>query len=58
MKKKVRGYFYLFNLVMLLGVFAQAGLAAELEWQSSKQDAINLALQQGKKILMIAGRDA
>ncbi len=31
--------------------------AANLVWQTSKQAAVDLATQQGKKILLLAGRD-
>ncbi len=32
--------------------------AANLVWQTSKQAAVDLADQQGKKILLLAGRDS
>ena len=32
--------------------------AANLVWQTSKQAAVDLAVQQGKKILLLAGRDS
>ena len=31
--------------------------AADLVWQLSKQAAVNLAQQQGKMVLLVAGRD-
>jgi hypothetical protein len=36
------------------GSLASAGT---LTWQTSKADAVSLALEQGKKILLVAGRD-
>ena len=49
-----RGFVLVFSLLI---VFSPCLLkAADLVCQVSKQDALNLAQQQGKKILLLAGR--
>ncbi len=42
---------------ILTACIAGNGLAANLVWQTSKQAAVELATQQNKKILLVAGRD-
>jgi hypothetical protein len=32
--------------------------AAQLVWQTSKQEAVKLAVQKKKKVLLLAGREA
>jgi len=44
-------------LVIIMCCFACTALGADLTWQTTKQEAINLAAQQDKKILLLAGRD-
>ncbi len=44
-----------FIVSMMVLTHAQA---ANLVWQTSKQAAVDLAVQQGKKILLLAGRDS
>jgi hypothetical protein len=50
-----RGFVLVFIFVILLTPCLLK--AADLVWQLSKQDAVNMAQQQGKKILLVAGRD-
>ena len=57
-----RGYPVLFLAGMLVVlavslVSSVYSLAADLVWQTSRQAAVSLAQQQGKKILMLAGTD-
>ena len=44
-------------LVILIICAPSIVAAANLVWQTSKQAAVALALQQDKKILLLAGRD-
>ena len=44
-------------IVVVICYFSFNASAADLTWQTTKQAAINLATQQGKKILLLAGRD-
>lgn len=43
-------------IIVFICYFSFNAMAADLTWQTSKQTAINLATQQGKKILLLAGR--
>ncbi len=57
-----RGYPVLFlaGMIVVLAVSLVSSvysLAADLVWQTSRQAAVSLAQQQGKKILMLAGTD-
>lgn len=49
-----QGYVSIFTIFLLL--IPSFLKAADLAWQLSKADAVNLAQQQGKKILLVAGR--
>ena len=57
MKSKATILIMAISLLLSVEWFLTSSHAADLEWQTSKQDAVNLATQQGKKILLLAGRD-
>lgn len=57
MKSKATILIVAMSLLLSVEWFVTSSHAANLEWQTSKQDAINLAIGQGKKILLVAGRD-
>ena len=57
MKYAVTPLILAISLVLSVEWFVPSSYAANLEWQTSKQNAVNLAIQQGKKILLVAGRD-
>ena len=44
-------------IVVVFCCFSFNSLAADLTWQTTKQAAINLATEQDKKIILLAGRD-
>ena len=50
----------LFGMIIcgiMISCILPCAAAAELVWQSSKQMALELAIQQNKKVLLLAGRD-
>ncbi len=57
MKKKAKVCLLALSLIISMGCLLTHAQAANLNWQTSKQDALDLAVQQGKKILLLAGRD-
>ncbi len=42
---------------IMISCLLPAAAAAALVWQTSKQAAVDLAVQQNKRILLLAGRD-
>ncbi len=44
-------------LLVILSLWSGVAQAAALVWQTSRQAAVDLALAQQRKILLVAGRD-
>jgi hypothetical protein len=56
MKEKFRHQFVVLLTNIVVFFSATFSFAAELVWLESKQAAVNLAQQQGKMVLLMAGR--
>ena len=46
------------SLLIFSLILSSKTLAADLEWQTSKDTAFSIAISQNKKVLLLAGRDA
>lgn len=57
MRCKIKAYIRVIALVVILSLCSGIGMAsAELVWQTSKETAVSMARDQGKDILLLAGR--
>ncbi len=57
-EERVRRIYYAILLLPMFAAGVMSGMAeaADLIWQLSKSDTVALAHQEGKKILLVAGR--
>jgi hypothetical protein len=57
MRGKIKAYTWIIVMVVILSLFSGSGTeSAELVWQTSKETAVSMAKDQGKYILLLAGR--
>ncbi len=57
MWRQKRNYFEMIFLGIVINCILPCVALADLVWQTSKQAAIELGIQQNKKVLLLAGRD-